>query len=76
MIAAIAHPVTDATIALLRSRNDDDTPPLRVEFLDASLDPARASDIRVTRHDGSELSETEAAHVRGVIAAHAVERIR
>lgn len=56
-------PVTPALLAWLASRNDPGTPTLLARHLDDGR-------VEVTRHDGSPLSASEEAHVRGTIAAH------
>lgn len=56
---------TPGLVELLRTRNDNGTCALRVLL-------SRDS-VLVLRADGSELSETEAAHVRAVLAAHKVQ---
>lgn len=59
--------LTPALSRWLRESRDDEQPALAVTQLGA--------DIRILRTDGSELSEREARHVRGVLAAHAVEKL-
>lgn len=52
----------------LSAAHDDGASPLCVE--------AVGPDLRVTRQDGSDLSETEALEVTALLAAHAVEPLR
>lgn len=66
MIVSIT--ISPALQAWIRSRHDPGQPPLRIRYLGAGLS-------RIEREGGAELSETEAAHVRGLLAAHAVEPI-
>lgn len=73
MIARVAS-VTPGLLTLLRTRNDDGTPELRVSF--AALDDSDGWAAQVTRHDGSELSATERQHVEATLAAHAAEPIQ
>lgn len=75
--------LTPGLAAMLASRNDDGTSPLHVWALPSTeavpagsvtrAVPPLPESIGVTRADGSELSETEARHVRATMAAHAVE---
>jgi hypothetical protein len=60
--------VTPALVRALREQHDDGQGALRVR-LDAGA-------VEVTRADGSELSDDEARHVAGILAAHAAEPIR
>lgn len=60
--------LTPALADWLASRCDPGSAPLVVRQAGTS--------VEVTRADGSELSETEAAHVRGTVAAHRVELLR
>jgi hypothetical protein len=60
--------VTPALAAWISSRHDPGQPPLRIRPLGAGLS-------LIERADGSPLSASEAAHVRGVLAAHAAEEI-
>lgn len=53
---------------MLASRHDDGEAPLRVRQV--------GPDVAIFRADGSELSELEERHVRGVLAADRVEKIR
>lgn len=55
---------TMALIEWLSSCNDDGSPPLVAVALDGA--------VYVNRYDGSEPTASEAAHIRGVLAAHAV----
>ena len=55
-------PVTPALLAWLASRSDPGTPALRAVETPGG--------VEVTRHDGSSLSASEDAHVRGTRAAH------
>lgn len=56
---------TPALTAWLQRQHDDGQPALTVAAVGDGLEVLRA--------DGAELSETEAAHVRGIIAAHRVQ---
>lgn len=60
-IYPVSH-VTPALLAWLASRNDPGTPTLRAVETPGG--------VEVTRHDGSPLSASEEAHVRGTLAAH------
>lgn len=63
-IALTEHP-SRRLIQLLRSRHDDGEPPLwlRLSYRDGAMT------LEIRRHDGSELSETERAHVSATLAA-------
>lgn len=61
--------LTAAEAHLLRTMHDDGQPKLRV----ANTYRGGVERIDVTRADGSELSESEARHVRAVLAAIAAE---
>ena len=55
---------TGALVQWLSAAHDDGAPPLAVE--------AVGPDLRVTRQDGSEPSDTERLEVTALLAAHAV----
>ena len=57
--------ITRALMAMLRRQNDDGALPLRITSDGASL--------CIFRQGGHNLTDTELAHVRGVLAAHAAE---
>ncbi len=57
--------VTPALLEWLRASHDDGAPPLDAE--------GERGGVIVLRSDGSEPSETEARHCRGVVAAHEAE---
>ena len=59
---------TPGLVQWLSAAHDDGVPPLCVE--------AVGPDLRVTRQDGSDLSETEVLEVTALLAAHAVEPLR
>lgn len=59
--------LTPGLARLLRAMADDGTATLAVR--------QDGGDLVILRADGSELSEHEARHVRGVLAAHAVEAL-
>ncbi len=61
------HNVTDALLEWLRASHDDGAPPLEAEH--------ERDGVLVLRSDGSEPSETEQRHCRGVVAAHEAEPI-
>jgi hypothetical protein len=60
--------LTPALQRWLRESHDDDCAPLLVEQVGA--------DIRVTRADGSDLSDDETVEVRARLAANAVEPLK
>jgi hypothetical protein len=74
MIARVAN-VTPALLALLRTRNDDGTPELRVEGGSMLLDSWPNGEWQIVRTDGAELSATERQHVEAALAAHSVTPI-
>lgn len=57
--------LTPGLARLLRAMADDGTPALLVR--------ERGTGLVIHRSDGSDLSESELRHVRGVLAAHAIE---
>ena len=65
MTATVAR-VTPALLRLLRSRHDDGARPLRVTRRHLW---GAAERLEITRGDGTELSDAEAAHVRAALAA-------
>lgn len=77
----IAYDVTATAtlLELLASRNDDGTPELLVDVAGSVWDARGATvELRhgvviVTRHDGTELSATERAHVEATLAAFAAK---
>lgn len=70
MTVTVRLPVSARLVAMLRKQHDDRTPPLAVYTL---REFGGYASLRIQRGSGAELSKSEAAHVRGVLAAHAVE---
>lgn len=59
---------TPSLVQWLSAAHDDGAPPLAVE--------AVGPDLRITRQDGSELSDTEQLEVAALLAAHAVSPLK
>ena len=70
MIAQHVDPITARLVNMLRGQHDERALALRVT---RRPNATGGIDLEILRHDGSELSDAETAHVRGVIAAHNVE---
>lgn len=70
MIITLHGAMSLRLLRLLTTRNDLNTLPLRVSQRVATEGQLV---LEITRADGSDLSDTETAHVRGLTAAHAVE---
>lgn len=66
---ATVRQMSERLLAMLREQHDAGAAPLRV------LPDVPRGTLTITRADGSELSVSERAHVRAILAAHAAEPI-
>jgi hypothetical protein len=77
MLVTARLPITRRLLVLLAAMHDDGSGPLSVEVLRPAEDDGPGDqDLRITHNDGTELSERETTHIRGVLAAHRVQPIK